>query len=90
MAIYRSTFIPKNTIAICKETPSDNYSIKSIKWLKYLSVTQGINIRHACNGGEPIINVNGKRLKVDGAYGTTVYQFHGCYYHGCKKSVIQI
>ena len=85
MDIYRSTFMPKNTISVYKETPSDNYSIKSIKWLKYLSVTEGINIKHACNGGEPIINVNGKRLKVDGAYGTTVYQFHGCYFHGCKK-----
>ena len=85
MAIYRSQFLPEKTIAVCKETPSDNYSIKAIKWLKYLSTTQGINIKHACNGGEPVINLNGKRLKVDGAYGTTVYQFHGCYYHGCKK-----
>ena len=85
MAIYRNQFLPAKTIAVCKETPSDNYSIKAIKWLKYLSTTQGINIKHACNGGEPVINLNGKRLKVDGAYGTTVYQFHGCYYHGCKK-----
>ena len=86
MAIYRNQYLPeKKTIAVHKETPSDNYSIKSIKWLKYLSTTQGINIKHACNGGEPVINLNGKRLKVDGAYGTTVYQFHGCYYHGCKK-----
>ena len=85
MTIYRNKFLPEKTIAVCKETPSDNYSIKSIKWLKYLSITQGINIKHACNGGEPVINLNGKRLKVDGAYGTTVYQFHGCYHHGCTK-----
>jgi G:T-mismatch repair DNA endonuclease (very short patch repair protein) len=85
MADFRYEFIPEKTIAIHKEIPSDNYSIKSIKWLKYLSTTQGINIKHACNGGEPIINLNGKRLKVDGSYGMTVYQFHGCYYHGCNK-----
>jgi hypothetical protein len=41
------------------------------------------------NGGEKTINLRGKRnrLRVDGYDETTntVYQFHGCFWHGCKK-----
>jgi len=51
-AIYRNSCLPKNTIAIYNENPTDNYSIKSIKWLKHISQKCKINIRHACNGGE--------------------------------------
>ena len=86
-AIYRSEFIPQNTIGIVDETPTDNYSIKSLKWLKYVSMNKNINIRHACNGGEQSLTVNGKQYKVDGycQATNTVYQFHGCYFHGCSK-----
>ena len=65
-AIYRSEFLQENTIGVCSESPVDNYSIKSIKSLKYISLTENINIRHACNGGEQAIRVNGKTYKVDG------------------------
>ncbi len=86
-AIYRNEFLPQNTIGIVNETPTDNYSIKSLKWLKYISFNKNINIRHACNGGEQSLIVNGKRYKVDGfcEKTNTVYQFHGCYFHGCNK-----
>ena len=86
-AIYRSEFLPKDTIGICDEAARDNYSIKSIKWLKYVSQRDGINIRHACNGGEPVVTVNGKSYKVDGYCEdtNTIYQFHGCYWHGCSR-----
>ena len=61
-AIYRSEFLTESTIGVCSESPVDNnYSIKSIKWLKYISLTQNVNIRHVCNGGEQAIRVNGKR-----------------------------
>ena len=85
-AIYRSEFLPQNTIGIVNETPSDNYSIKSIKWLKYISSRENVNIRHACNGGEQNFKINGKSYKVDGycKETNTIYQFHGCYFHGCK------
>ena len=86
-AIYRNECLPENTIGVVNETPSDNYSIKSMKWMKYLSQRHGINIQHACNGGEQTIRFNdGKFLKVDGYCKeiNTVFQFHGCYYHGCK------
>jgi len=85
-AIYRKEFLPENTIAIHRETPTDNYSVKAIKWLKYISAKEKLNIRHACNGGEVAISAKGRRHKVDGycEETKTIYQFHGCYFHGCK------
>ena len=66
-AIYRNECLPENSIGIVNEVPSDNYSIKSMKWMKYLSQRHGISIRHACNGGEQAIKFkDGKVLKVDG------------------------
>jgi hypothetical protein len=57
-AIYRNELLLENTIAVFNATPTDNYSIKSIKFLKYLSIRDEINIRHACNGGETNITIN--------------------------------
>lgn len=85
-AIYRNECLPENTIGIVNEAPSDNYSIKSTKWMKYLSTKYFLNIKHACNGGEQVLQFrDGKRLRVDGLCreNNTVYQFQGCYYHGC-------
>jgi len=82
-AIYRHECPPENTIGIVNEVPSDNYSIKSTKWMKYLSMEHRVNIKHACKGGEQGLRLkDGKILKVDGFCNenNTVYQFHGCYY----------
>jgi hypothetical protein len=85
-AIYRNSYLPENTVAIYNENPTDIYSIKSMKWLKYIACRVKINIRHACNGGEVAIRINGQTLKVDGycKETKTIYQFHGCHYHGCR------
>jgi hypothetical protein len=86
-AIYRKEFLPKDTIAIASETPTENYSIKSMKWLKYISLKEKVNIKHACNGGEMTFRTNnGQNYKVDGycEETKTIYQFHGCYFHGCR------
>jgi len=47
-AIYRSEseFLPENTICEIQ------WISPSIKWLKYISFTQNIDIKHACNGGD--------------------------------------
>ena len=87
-AIYRSEFLTENTIGIFDELSRDTYSLKSIKWLKYISINQNVNIRHACNGGEQSIIINKtKKIKIDGfcSETNTVYQFHGCYFHGCPQ-----
>jgi hypothetical protein len=82
---YRSSCMPENQIAIYSENPTENYSIKSIKWLKYIAEKENIFIQHACNGGEFSIMKDGKSIKVDGycEKTRTIYQFHGCYFHGC-------
>ena len=86
-AIYRSEFLPENTIGICDEAQVDTYSVKAVKWLKYIAQKENIHIKHACNGGEPAIKSNAKTYKVDGycEETKTVYQFHGCYWHGCNR-----
>ena len=59
---------------------TQKYSKQSIQWLDYLMRTENIDIRHAENGGEYRIN----NYQVDGYDETnnTVYEFHGCYWHG--------
>ena len=54
---------------------------------KYISQAENVDIRHACNGGEVVIQINGKTYKVDGYCENTktIYQFHGCYFHGCSS-----
>jgi len=56
-------------------------------WLKFMSENYKINIKHACNGGEQVIIVDRKSIKIDGycEQTKTMYQFHGCYWHGCNK-----
>ena len=84
-AIYRSRFLPVNTIGIADEAQVDMYSVKSIKWLQYIAQKENIRIRHACNEGEQCIIANGKTYKVGYCKDTkTIYQFHGCYWHGCS------
>ena len=88
MTIYRSNYMPNKTIAIVPEyTKTDNYSKMSIMWLNYVSTTKGLNIQHAINGGEKKLTIDDKTYKVDGFCNetNTVYQFHGCFWHGCPN-----
>jgi len=86
-AIYRSEFLLENTIGVCDEAQVDTYSIKSIKWLKFMTENYQINTKHACDGGEQVIIVDGKSLKINGycEETKTICQFHGCYWHRCNK-----
>src|SRR5205085_11929126 len=69
-----------------RETINDKYSKKSICWLDYVQ-KEGVAIQHALNGREKTIYVNGKPIRIDGwnEETGTVYQFHGCYWHGCPR-----
>ncbi len=78
----------ENTIAVVqREYKEDNYSKENICWLDYWSQTDQCTIQHALNGGEKALRISGKTLKVDGYCNetNTVYQFHGCFWHGCEK-----
>ena len=78
LAIYRSQFLPENSIAIINETVKDEYSKESIGWLNSF---ENPNIKHALNGREVGIMGQG----VDGFDETTntVYEYQGCFFHGC-------
>ncbi|GFT35662.1 uncharacterized protein TNCV_2849541 [Trichonephila clavipes] len=86
MAVYRSGHIKPKTIAMipvqgyCNST---NFSRDSIRWLDFVAHTEGHRILHALNGtGEPKI----AGYSVDGfcKETNTVYQYQGCFHHGCK------
>ncbi|XP_065213964.1 uncharacterized protein LOC135841092 [Planococcus citri] len=79
MATYRSMYLKPNTIAVLNKELSDQFSDISLMWLKSLSNSE--NIAYAGNGGE--VSLCG--VKVDGfdSDTNTVYQFHGCFWHGC-------
>ena len=68
--------------------PRDNHSVKEIAWLEYMQQRYGIHIHTSrCgHGGQRSIQVAEKEfIQVDGYHpeSCTVFQFHGCYYHGC-------
>ncbi|XP_063692200.1 uncharacterized protein LOC134824307 isoform X1 [Bolinopsis microptera] len=67
-----------------KEYPS-NQSYGATHWLSSIEDKENIHIQHARNGSE--YQVGSKKIRVDGFCKTTntVYQYHGCFYHGCNN-----
>jgi hypothetical protein len=62
------------------------YSKPQIEWLKMLENELGIIVKHAENSdGEH--KIKNSRYKADGycENKNAIFEFHGCYYHGCKK-----
>ena len=81
--IFKNLMLQENTIAIIPEEGymNPNHSKKSIQWLEYIAKTESRNIRHARNGQEVKVGefyVDGMEIETN-----RVYQFFGCYYHGC-------
>ena len=61
-----------------------NHSNVALEWLNWSAQQQPFhNIQHAGNAGE--YRIPGTNFHVDGFDGTTntVYEFHGCFWHGC-------
>ena len=73
-SVYERAFYPEQTC-----------SFVAIKWLEWEAKNRGIHIHHArCgHGGERQI----LGARVDGYHpeSKTVFQFHGCLWHGCEK-----
>ena len=65
--------------------PEGGFGIKATCWLEYVSRQSGTHIHHHRCGhwGERIV----AGCKVDGYHPATktVFQFHGCHWHGCIK-----
>ena len=82
--VFRRNYLRPDTIGIIPATGyrhQDTHSRVAIKWLKWVSHDQGIRVQHALNGGEVAIG----RYRVDGLHEKTVFEFHGCLWHGCPK-----
>ena len=62
------------------------------QWLDEIANSRNITIQHAMNIGEKMINHGDKRIKFDGycAETNTVFEFHGCYWHGCLSATMRI
>ena len=64
---------------------SINHSNVALEWLTWCQKQQAHHIEHAGNAGE--YRIPGTHFHVDGFDGTTntVYEFHGCFWHGCPR-----
>lgn len=68
--------------------PKVNQSKVALQWLYLKDLGLGGNrIKHVRNGGEQVLGVKGGKVTVDGFDRQTqsVYEFHGCEWHGCPK-----
>ena len=65
-----------------RQSSGPSHSRVSLEWLDYIEHRLDRALFHAGNG--PEVKVGGKKVPVDGfdAQEKTVYQFHGCLYHG--------
>ena len=65
--------------------PESSFGIKATCWLQHEARQRGIHIHHhRCgHGGERIVAGD----KVDGYHpeSKTVFQYHGCFWHGCRE-----
>jgi len=86
--VYRKLFLKPESIAIIPHNryrSKDKNSAMATKWLQWIEKTQSIQIQQAYNGREAKIGP----YKVDGLCGNTIYEFYGCYWHGCPRCMKQ-
>ena len=67
-----------------KPEASHKWGRSKMEWLEWVMKEEGVDIRHEFNGKEK--RIGRRQLPVDGwcQETQTVYQFHGCYWHGCE------
>lgn len=81
---FRRNFLKPNTIGLIPKNGYrmvDNQSAIALQWLTWEEDQRDVTIQHAGRGREHKI----AGLKVDGFDGQRIYEFQGCYYHGCLK-----
>ena len=100
MKIFRQKYLKPNTIGIVPHggyRANERQSVTAIKWLKWISETENVDIQHAHNGREVSFCLNNISLtnklqvhigkyKIDGQRRddpTQLYEFYGCIWHGC-------
>ena len=63
------------------------YSIVALEWLNWIEHSENKRILHAGNQGEYQVNIGVVKTYVDGFDPSinTIYEFHGCFFHGCPN-----
>lgn len=84
--VFRKQFLQPFTISIIPPngySQRDKQSFAAQKWLKWLTFKTNQKIQTTTNGFEKRIG----KYKVDGFcdHTNTIYEFHGCLFHGCLK-----
>ena len=87
--VYKVQFMPENSIAAVPPmgyVDTQHYSSVSLEWLFYLNRIEHKNIIHIGNSPTGEVNFVGN-IRVDGfdKSNNTVYEFYGCFYHGCTR-----
>lgn len=90
--IVEKTFLSSSIAQIPAQgyVRNSNHSGKSIAWLEWEARKLGRELQHARNRGEKIIQCGAHRYSIDGfdVVTGTLYEFHGCRYHGCKSCMV--
>ena len=96
MRVIKQDFVksPLAQVPVSGYVQKQQFSKVSIQWLEWVMHSEAlkenpIHIQHALNeNGEKVIKVDQKTTyRLDGycAATNTVYEFHGCKFHGCPK-----
>jgi hypothetical protein len=84
---YRALFMKSESIALINDqgfNPHNTFSAKQILWLRFLAKNNNTTIIHCLNATSEF---KIGKYKVDGYHeeSNTVYEFQGCWFHGCSK-----
>ena len=85
--VYRTNFLRKGEIALIPARGHwrGNQSSIALCWLTHESERLGVPIKHRGTEGE--VRLLGR--PVDGLHGETVWNFLGCFWHGCPRCYTQ-
>ena len=85
---WRTTFLEEKQIAVIPRRSNNRFQSKvALQWLEYESQERHLEIQHIQNCPREF---KVGRNYVDGyaESNNTVFEFHGCWYHGCPKCTI--
>ena len=84
MSIYRSKYMPENTIGIIKDVSKNTCSKMSVQWLKYLPEMENVYIQHAMK----VVNILFRQLGKSTGFVNKRIRFTNSkdvFWHGCPK-----
>ncbi|KAK4883382.1 hypothetical protein RN001_006701 [Aquatica leii] len=85
--VFRRRYLKPNSIGLIPAGGyrlADKQSYIALKWLLWLEHSLGISIQHSAKAREHRLR---EGILVDGycTQTNTVYEFHGCFWHGCER-----